>query len=584
MKKRASAAFLAVAILASLGLWSPAPAAPAELRPQSPAARATTTVPVAGTATDTVGGVWRSAGTLASNGLFRAVEGADATVTAMVGSRSAAATVTVVPDTYPPQAFPPIVRLRKSATATTSSVPVTISWPAATDIGTGVAAYELRRRLDGEAWEDVTLPSAVATSVAQDLPPGRAVQYQVRATDRAGNIGLWRTGAAFHLRLASERSSAVRYTGTWRTSLSSVHLGGSVRTARTAGKTASYTFTGSQIAWIAPRGPTRGSARIYLDGKYTATVNLRSSTLLPRRLVFTHAWTTVGRHRITVRVSGTGRVDIDGFALVDTASAYPVLVGAGDISSCSNSGDSATSALVDRIPGTVFTAGDNAYESGSTAQFATCYNPTWGRHKPRTRPAPGNHEYQTPNAASYFAYFGSRAGTAGQGWYAYDVGTWRIYSLNSNCAPVGGCGPGSAQEAWLRADLAANPRTCVAAVWHHPLFSSGAHGGTTAPRPLWEALEDAGADLVINGHDHDYERFAPQRSDGSADTNGIREFVVGTGGKELRSFSTVRANSEVRKSTVLGVLKLELKAGNYTWRFVPVSGSTWSDSGSANCH
>jgi hypothetical protein len=276
---------------------------------------------------------------------------------------------------------------------------------------------------------------------------------------------------------------------------------------------------------------------------------------------------------------------VDGFAVVAAVSADPVLVGAGDIASCSSSGDSATAALIDRIPGTVFTAGDAVYPSGTTAQFADCYNPTWGRHKWRTRPVPGNHEYATSGAGPYFAYFGSRAGMAGQGWYAYDLGAWRIYSLNSNCDLVGGCGPGSAQEAWLRADLAANPRECVAAVWHHPLFSSGVHGGTDSTRPLWDALYEAGAELVLNGHDHDYERFAPQRPDGTADADaGIREFVVGTGGVGQRAFSTVRANSEMRKTGVLGVIKLELKTTGYTWRFVPVSGSTWTDSGSASCH
>jgi hypothetical protein len=528
-----------------------------------------------------------SAGTMATNGLFRAREAGDATVTATVGPRSATATVTVVPDTSPPLAFPPIIRLRKT-TASASAVPVTISWTAATDIGTGVARYELRRRLDGGAWADVGLPSAAATSISQGLPPGRAVQYEVRATDRAGNIGAWRIGAAFHLRLASESPSVVHYTGSWPRYTSSAYLGGALRSARAAGATASYTFTGSQIAWIASRGPTRGSARVYLDGKAVATISLRSSTGLPRRLVFTHAWSTLGRHKITIRVSGTAghpRVDVDAFAVVDGASAYPVLVGAGDISSCSNSGDSATAALIERIPGTVFTAGDNAYESGTTSEYATCYNPTWGRLKSRTNPVPGNHEYQTTNATPYYAYFGSRAGSPGQGWYAYDVGTWRIYSLNSNCAPAGGCGPGSAQEAWLRADLAANPHACVAAIWHHPLFSSGLHGATTATRPLWEALQEAGADLVINGHDHDYERFAPQRGDGSADAAaGIREIVIGTGGRSLRAFSPARPNSEVRKTGVLGILKLELMNGSYTWRFVPVSGSTWSDSGSASCH
>jgi hypothetical protein len=529
-----------------------------------------------------------NAGTLGSDGRFRAREPGDSTVTGTVGWLSASAIVTVEPDTYAPQASTPVTRLRRGATVDAGSVPVTVSWAAATDVGTGVAAYELRRRLDGGAWEGVALPTPTTRSISQGLPPERAVQYQVRATDRAGNIGAWRTGAAFHMRLASERSSAVRYTGTWTPRPSSVNLDGASKSSRAAGATASYTFTGSQVAWIAARGPTLGSARISIDGRVVATVSLNSSTQLPRRAMFTYAWSGAGRHRITIRVSGTAghpRVDVDGFAVVDDASAYPVLVGAGDIASCSSSGDSATAALIDRIPGTVFAAGDTAYQSGTAAEFANCYRPTWGSFRWRTRPAPGNHEYLTTAADPYFAYFGSQAGTAGEGWYAYDVGTWRIYSLNSNCAAVGGCGPGSAQEAWLRADLAANPRACVAAIWHHPLFSSGVHGGTDETRPLWDALYQAGADLVINGHDHDYERFAPQGPDGIADpSTGIREFVVGTGGGGLRSFSTIRANSEARRAGVFGVLKLELKTTGYTWRFVPVAGSTWTDTGSASCH
>ena len=502
-------------------------------------------------------------GTLSGAGSFRATDAGDATITATVGTRTGEATVSVVPDTVAPLAYPPVTRLRRGATVDPSSVPLTISWAAAAEIGTGVARYELRRKLDGGAWLDVPLPSPTSRSISQGLPPGRAVQYQVRATDRAGNASPWRTGSGFHLRLASERVSAVDYKGKWSSSSSSAHLGGAVKSSRVRGATVTYAFTGSQVAWIAPRGPTRGSARISVDGKAVATVSLHSTTGQARRAVFTHAFASTGRHRITVRVLGTAghpRVAIDGFAIVDSASAYPVLVGAGDISSCANSGDAATTRVLERIPGTIFAAGDNAYESGTAADYAKCYHPMWGRFKDRTRPVPGNHEYKTAGAAPYFAYFGSRAGTPGKGWYAYDVGTWRVYSLNSNCSKIGGCGAGSPQEAWLRADLAQNPRTCVAAVWHHPLFSSGSHGNNTSTRPLWQALYEAGADVVISGHDHDYERFAPQRPDGQADpAAGIREFVVGTGGRGLRSFGTVRANSQVRKTGVLGVLKLELQ-------------------------
>lgn len=527
------------------------------------------------------------AGTLTSNGGFRAETPGDSTISGSVGPHSASATVTVVPDTDAPLSFAPKTRLRRGAGVSAGSVPLTISWPIAADIGTGVAAYDLRRRIDGGAWADVALPTETTRTITQAVPPSRAVQYEVRATDRAGNTGPWRLGATFYVRLPSEHSTAVRYAGTWARHRSSVYLGGVVKSSHSAGATATYTFTGSQVAWIAVRGPTRGKARVSIDGRTVTTVSLDNPTRLPRQTVFTYAWKRAGRHRITIHVSrheGHQRVDLDGFSVVDAASAFPVLVGAGDVASCSSSGDSGTAARIDRIPGTVFTAGDNAYPSGTAAQFANCYKPTWGRFKTRTRPVPGNHEYVTKDAIPYFAYFESRAGTGGQGWYAYDVGAWRIYSLNSNCAYVGGCGVGSAQEAWLRADLAANPHACVAAIWHHPLFSSGKHGGTDSTRPLWDALYDAGADVVINGHDHDYERFALQRPDGTADpAHGIREFVVGTGGGGRRSFSTVQANSQVRKAGLFGVLKLELKATSYTWRFVPNAGSTWSDSGSANC-
>ncbi|MFL5720321.1 MAG: phosphodiester glycosidase family protein [Chloroflexota bacterium] len=527
-------------------------------------------------------------GTLSGSGSFRATDTGDATITAAVGSRSGGATVAVIPDTIAPLASSPVTRIRRGATVDAGSVPVTISWPAAVEIGTGVQRYELRRKLDGGGWADVALPSPMSLSVSQGLPPGRAVQYEVRAIDRAGNASAWRTGSGFHLRLASERASSMSYSGRWTTSTSSAYLGGATKSSRVRGAAATYSFSGNQVAWIAPRGPTRGSARVSVDGKAVATVSLYSATRSSRRAVFTYAFATTGRHRITIRVLGTAghpRVAIDGFAVVDSASTYPVLVGAGDISSCANSGDAKTTRVLERIPGTVFTAGDNAYDSGSAAQYANCYHPMWGRFKGRTRPVPGNHEYETARAVPYFAYFGARAGTPGQGWYAYDVGTWRVYSLNSNCSAVGGCGAGSPQEAWLRADLAANPRTCVAAIWHHPLFSSGEHGNNAATRGLWNALYEGGADIVINGHDHDYERFAPQRPDGTGDAaKGIREFVVGTGGVGLRRFSTTRANSQVRKSTVLGVLRLELKSASYAWRFMPVAGSTWTDTGSTACH
>jgi uncharacterized protein YaiE (UPF0345 family) len=233
----------------------------------------------------------------------------------------------------------------------------------------------------------------------------------------------------------------------------------------------------------------------------------------------------------------------------------------------------------------VFTAGDNAYNSGSATEFNTCYGPTWGRQKDRTRPVPGNHEYGTANASGYFNYFGPVAGQPGQGWYSYNLGAWHVIVLNSNCSSVGGCQSGSAQEKWLRADLAASGAPCTVAMWHHPRFNSGtSHGNDTEVGPLWNALYDAGADVVVDGHEHVYERFAPQRPDGTADpAHGIREITVGTGGAGSYTFGTPQPNSLVR-SAPNGVLKLTLRAGSYDWNFIPVAGQTFTDSGSADCH
>ncbi|GLZ34622.1 hypothetical protein Lesp02_68090 [Lentzea sp. NBRC 105346] len=257
----------------------------------------------------------------------------------------------------------------------------------------------------------------------------------------------------------------------------------------------------------------------------------------------------------------------------------PVLVGAGDISN-SGSGDSATAALLDNIQGTVFTAGDNVYDSGTTTEFNTYYNPTWGRHKARTKPSPGNHDYNTSGASGYFNYFGSVAGA--NGYYSYDLGNWHIVSLNSNISMAAG----SAQEQWLRQDLAASTKPCTAAYWHHPLYTSGAnHAPSTSTRPLFQALYDFNADLVITGHNHQYERFAPMNPTGGLDTaRGIRSFVAGMGGASHYSFGTIQPNSEARNSDTYGVLKFTLHSNSFDWQFVPEAGKSYSDSGTTNCH
>ena len=261
-----------------------------------------------------------------------------------------------------------------------------------------------------------------------------------------------------------------------------------------------------------------------------------------------------------------------------------VLVGAGDIASCGSSGDEATADLLDGIDGTVFTAGDNAYDRGTAAEFADCYDPTWGRHRERTLPVPGNHDYVTAGAAGYFGYFGAAAGDPAEGWYATDLGAWRIYALNSDCWAIGGCGAGSAQERWLRDDLESNPRACVLAIWHHPRFSSGDHGSDPMTSALWQALADAGAEIVVNGHDHDYERFGPQDVNGTADPGGIVEYVVGTGGRSHYAFGTPIANSVVRDSSSFGVVRFDLDAGGWASTFVPVAGATFTDIARGTCH
>jgi len=257
----------------------------------------------------------------------------------------------------------------------------------------------------------------------------------------------------------------------------------------------------------------------------------------------------------------------------------PVFVGAGDIANCSSNNDESTAKLLDNITGTVFTVGDNVYPDGTLTQFNDCYGPTWGRHKNRTKPSPGNHDYNTSGASGYFNYFGAAAGDPTKGYYSYNLGAWHIIALNSEISQS----VGSVQEKWLRVDLAANPKTCTLAYWHKPRFSSGQHGNIPASQPLWQALYDYGADVVLNGHDHTYQRFAPQNPKGQADPKGIREFVVGTGGASLYSFTSNQPNTEVRNNTTFGVLKLTLHSTSYNWQFIPIVGQNFTDSGSANC-
>ena len=260
-----------------------------------------------------------------------------------------------------------------------------------------------------------------------------------------------------------------------------------------------------------------------------------------------------------------------------------VLIGAGDIGVCGSAGAIATGRLIDSQPGTVFAAGDLAYPSGTEEQFRECYDPTWGRQRHRTRPAPGNHEYESAGAAPYFAYFGSNAGPAALGYYGYRKDSWQVYSLNSNMA-----GPGrGSQVSWLSGQLEGQTSTCQAAYFHHPRFSSGSHGLAPPPdvvRDFWNELYAAGADVIISAHEHFYERSAPQTPDGRADPQyGIRQFIVGTGGAPLAQPVRRVANSEVTFST-FGILRLTLDLQSYRWEFFSAEGGGVLDSGTGFCH
>jgi acid phosphatase type 7 len=265
-----------------------------------------------------------------------------------------------------------------------------------------------------------------------------------------------------------------------------------------------------------------------------------------------------------------------------------VFSGAGDIAIENGHADD-TARLLDLIGGEIFTLGDNAYPNGSRDNFHGIFNRTWGRHLGRIHPAPGNHEYGSPGAQPYFEYFGEAAGLFGQGYYSYDRGAWHMISLNSNMREAGSgvdVSPNSPQGQWLQADLAANKTKCTVAYWHHPLFSSGQNGDNPWMREFFRLLWNANVDLLLTGHDHLYERFAPQDADGRADpARGIREFVVGTGGVPLYNFMTTKPNSEVRiTENAWGVLKLTLLADSYQWEFITAPNGAVRDGGTGTCH
>ena len=229
----------------------------------------------------------------------------------------------------------------------------------------------------------------------------------------------------------------------------------------------------------------------------------------------------------------------------------------------------------------VLALGDTAYPVGLPSEYADCYEPTWGRFKAQTYPASGNHEYYSPSAFGYYAYFGEAAGPARRGYYSFDIDKWHVVAINSNLQPA----EHSAQIAWLAEDLKRNKSSCTLAYWHHPRFSSGGHGNNEKMKDVWQALQEARDDVVLSGHDHDYERFAQQDADGNRDDdNGLRQFVVGTGGARLTPMLFKKWNSEISDNGTLGVLRLTLRSDSYEWEFLPVAGSTFTDRGAARCH
>lgn len=268
-----------------------------------------------------------------------------------------------------------------------------------------------------------------------------------------------------------------------------------------------------------------------------------------------------------------------------TSTPAPVtLVGAGDISICGQDGDDLTAHILDRIPGTVFTAGDNSNEEGTLSQYESCFGPSWGRHLDRLYPSPGNHDYVTDSGKDYFSYFGERAGEPGRDFYAYRLGNWLVLSLDGNCETIG-CGANSAQVKWLEQTLGDNETRCTLAYWHQPRWSSGTTQGNGSVSILWKTLYRNGVDVVINGDDHIYERFAPMDGEGHRDDErGMREFIVGTGGAYYGGFGEeIHSASEVRRSGIFGVLLLTLFPARYQWEFIPVEGQVFSDRGGDIC-
>ena len=489
-----------------------------------------------------------------------------------------------------PSAYAPALVFTKAAQLSARQIPINVFWPEASPDGGPIARYELQRSFDSGAWTNVPLTQPLARYVTIRISPWTDIRFRVRAIGNDGVAGNWAESTPAWISVAQEKDQQIAYSGSWSFVADKNAYGKKRAWTSTGGSSATFTFVGRQVTWISRIGPDRGQATVSLDGGRPEHIDLGQSTTSSRRIVYRASWPTQGLHTLTVTATSAGAyVDVDGF-VVAAHPAEATLIGAGDISVCTNNRDSATAALVKDVldadaSAIAYTVGDNVYPDGSPANFANCYEPTWGSFKARTRPVVGNHEYQNnPGAAGYFAYFGGNAGVAGQGWYRYEAGTWRVYVLNSECAAGTACY--YAQVNWLKNDLAAEPHRCVMAMWHRPLFSTGDHGNSSRMSELFKLLFDKGADLVIVGHDHGYQRFAPADVTGTPNSaNGMRQIVVGTGGANLYPWETDSALLEVRDNTTHGVLRLDLTPGAYAWQFLPIPGPTgFTDSGTTDCH
>ncbi len=440
-----------------------------------------------------------------------------------------------------------------------------------------------------------SIASVVVSPASASVPVGQTLQLTGTPEDANGNPLPGRT-----ISWSSGNSAVATVNGNGL--VTGVAAGATTITATSEGTsgTAAVTVTSVPVASVTV-SPATVSLQPGQTQQLTATPKDAGGNALSGRMV---TWASGSTAVATVSGSGLVSGVAAGSATITATSegksgsasvtvtpvaATVTLVGAGDIAECGDATDDSTAALLGRIGGTVFTAGDNAYPDGYYQDYVNCWAPSWGRYQAVVRPAAGNHEYHdsiTSGAADYYRYFfrehGTVVGDSGRYYYSYDLGAWHIVVLNTFID----MSAGSPQEQWLRADLAASTKQCTLAYMHYARFSSGnVHGSYSAVQPLWQALYDYGAEIAIAGHDHEYERFAPQTPDGHLDTaRGIRAFVVGTGGGGLYSFGTPLPNSQVRNSNTWGVLKLTLADGSYSWEFVPITGQTFTDSGSGTCH